>query len=162
MGQMLPGFASSVMDTSDGVAATLDELARVNDAGFTITAEPASFLHPRAVEACQGAPSAPARGGHPGHPIPLWLVLAGCHGEFELVFTVPARLEESFAAAAREHRLCPRRIGQVTAEPGVFLAWGGRAVKIDSGWIRNLHVGGPGDVQRYIDSLVAYARSLPL
>jgi thiamine-monophosphate kinase len=150
MGQMLPGFASSVMDTSDGVVATLDELARVNEAGFTITAEPASFLHGRALEACQH------------HHIPPWLALAGCHGEFELVFTVPARLAESLVAAARERRLCPRRIGEVTAEPGVFLTWGGRPVKIDAGWIRNLRVGGPDDVQPYISSLIAYARSLPL
>jgi thiamine-monophosphate kinase len=149
MGQELSGFASSAMDTSDGVVATLDELSWVNEAGFAVTAEPASFLHPRALEACAC------------HHIPPWLALAGCHGEFELVFTVPARLEERFLTTAKERRLCPRRIGQVTAEPGVFLAWGGRVVKIDAGWIRNLRVGGHGDVQRTIDSLVAYARSLP-
>lgn len=148
MGRLLPGFASCTMDTSDGVIATLDELSRTNGVGFAITAEPASFLHRRALAACK------PRG------IPPWLALAGCHGEFELAFTIPAVREEQFLAASRRASLRPKCIGRVIDEPGVFLAWTAPRTRIDSAWIRNLRVGENRDVRSYIHDLVEYARGL--
>ena len=148
MGEMASRFASCAMDTSDGVVAALDELSRVNHTGFMVTADPASFLHPRALDACRR------------RAIPPWLALAGCHGEFELAFTVPASRERGFLAAARQKRFCPKRIGCVTAEPGVFLAWNGATNRIDSAWIRNLRVEGAQDARTYIERLVGYARTI--
>ena len=150
MGQVMAGLASCSMDTSDGVLATLDELAKVNDVGFAITADPASFLHPHALSACDC------------RRIPRWLALAGCQGEYELVFTVRPAIEERLRAAGRRTHLAARCIGHVTEEPGVFLSWGGRDVKVNSGWIRNLSVEGVHDARRYISDLVAYAQSLPV
>lgn len=150
MGRLVAEFASCAMDTSDGVVATLDELSRVNQVGFAITVDPACWLHPRALAACDSC------------HIPRWLALAGCQGEFELAFTVPAASAEGFLDTARERHLSPKCIGHVTEERGVFLSWGGRDVQVDSGWIRNLAVGGARDARRYISDLVAYAQSLPV
>jgi thiamine monophosphate kinase len=38
------------MDTSDGFVATIDQLARINEVGFRITAPTAELLHPLAAE----------------------------------------------------------------------------------------------------------------
>ncbi len=146
--ELLRRFASCAMDTSDGVIATLDELSRTNGVGFALTADPASILHPRAVDACR------RRG------IPSWLALAGCHGELELVLTVPPAEEKGFLAAAGEGPRRPARIGCVTERPGIALAWNGRARPIDSAWIRNLRMGETRNVKDYIDRLVGYARGL--
>ena len=37
-GELLRGVASCCMDTSDGFVATIDQLARINEVGFRITA----------------------------------------------------------------------------------------------------------------------------
>ena len=62
------------MDTSDGLIATLDQLARLNGVGIRVETTFSSLLHPR-VEALRAA----AR-------LPAFAFVASCHGEFELVF----------------------------------------------------------------------------
>ncbi len=145
-GQLAGRYASASMDTSDGVMATLDELSRTNAAGFAITADPGAVLHPRAARQCR------RRG------MPAWLALAGCHGEFELVVTVPAKRVGRFVAAARRAGFNPLRLGQVVQRPGVVLAWAGRPVRIDSGWLRNQATRAARDVPAYIRALVEFAQ----
>jgi thiamine-monophosphate kinase len=125
-GKLLTSFASSCMDTSDGVLATLDQLMRLNCLGFELTPEWTDVLDPRVSQI------ASERG------IPDWLFLAGQHGEFELLFTVP----ENIAARFRERALAdgwePRLLGRVITEPEVRISLYGDRVAIDTGRIRNI------------------------
>ena len=145
MGGLLGRHASCVIDTSDGVLAALDELSRVNGCGFAVTAGPRDLLHPRAIDECRR------------RAMPAWLALAGCHGEFELLFTVPPAAEERFLAEARRRRLHPRRIGAATRRPGVVLDWDGRPLRIDTGLMRNLAFRAAGDAKGYVGALIEYA-----
>jgi len=147
-GPLLAGWASCCMDTSDAVLATLDELASVNRACFAITEDPAAFLHPHAAGQCR-------RRGLPG-----WLALAGCHGEFELAFTVPRAVERSFLRACRASRLRPVRIGEVRKGRGVTMEFGGRPVRLDTARLRNLAFEAAADVGGYMRALVEFAREV--
>ena len=89
-GQALCGLATSCMDTSDGVLATLDQLMRVNNIGFELNGEWPEVLTPRAREiSCN-------------YGFPPWFMLAGHHGEFELLFTVPQEREDELMSRATE------------------------------------------------------------
>ncbi len=92
--------------------------------------------------------------------MPAWLTLAGCHGEFELVFTIPADQEALFLAEAKEHHLHPECLGQVIEGSGVIFAWDGKPTPIDSGWLRNRAAEAANDVRAYIHALVEYAREV--
>ena len=145
VGSFLGGLASTAMDTSDGVLATLDELARANGVGFLVTAEPGSLLHPRAREEL----------GRRG--IPPWLALAGCHGEFELVFTVPAEKEGRLLGDAEKGGVSLVHAGRVIEGAGVHFLKQGKPTPIDVQWFRDRAAEAPGDPRAYIQALVAYA-----
>ena len=145
MGHLLGRHASCVMDTSDGLLAALDELSRVNECGFTVTTGPKDLLHPRAIDECRR------------RAMPPWLALAGCHGEFELLFTVPPAAEGRFLTEARRQRLRPLRIGAATRRPGVVLDWDGRPLRIDTGFLRDLAFRAARNAKEYVGALLEYA-----
>jgi thiamine-monophosphate kinase len=136
-GRLLRGVASACMDTSDGLVATLDQLARLNGVAIRIGRSAEDLLEP-------GAAAVRARLG-----LPAFAFLAGHHGEFELAFTVPAGAWGGLAAAASRAGWTPLAIGQVEAGEGLLL--GTRAV--DGARVRNLLGDVGGDP-------VAYARAL--
>ena len=75
-GRVLAGFATAMMDTSDGLLSTIDTLKTLSGVGVELEWNTDS-LDARAVEYCG------ARG------IPHWLLWVGEHGDFELVCAVP-------------------------------------------------------------------------
>lgn len=121
-GQALRGIAGAAMDTSDGLLATLDQLARLNGIAIRLTRPAAELLHPRAA-------TAGLRTGL--SPLALLGVL---HGEFELVFTVPEIRRAALADAAARLDWVPLEIG--ITEPGRGLFAGDRP--IDGARVRNL------------------------
>jgi len=137
-GRLLRGLASCCMDTSDGFVATIDQLARINEVGFRITAPAATLLHPLAARL-----SAAAR-------LPAFPFLASYHGEFELVFTVSperlARLEQR----ANEAGWQPLRVGVVEPTPGVRFG----DVEVDTAALRNAFELAAGDMRKYVDTLL--------
>ncbi len=138
-GRFVGRFATCAMDTSDGLVATLDQLARLNHVGFDLdAAAPMDLLEPGARRVCQTLRLSPLA------------ALAAHHGEFEIVFTVPpaeqARFEKTAAAAC----LSPLRLGRVAVEPGLRI--GGRT--LDGARIRNLSEMAGGDPSRYLSELV--------
>lgn len=137
-GRLLRGLASCCMDTSDGFVATIDQLARINEVGFRITAPSATLLHPLAARL-----SAATR-------LPAFPFLASYHGEFELVFTVPtdrvARLEQR----ARDQGWQPLRVGVVESTPGVRFG----DVEVDTAALRNAFELAGGDMRKYVDTLL--------
>jgi thiamine-monophosphate kinase len=134
---LLRGRASACMDTSDGLVATLDQLARLNGLAIRVTAEPARLLDPDAARLREAL------------GLPAMAFLAAEHGEYELAFTVPERelpaLER--AAGAIDRRLVP--IGRVEAGEGLWI--GDRPV--DGAALRNLSRTAHGDVRTILEAL---------
>jgi thiamine-monophosphate kinase len=141
-GALVRRFGSACMDTSDGVLATLDQLLRLNGVGFRVDRPPEELLAPAALRVARAA------------GIPPWMMLAGPHGEFELVFTVPDALATEFEAAAARADWRPLVLGAVVAEPGVTLLFDGERRPLDTGAVRNLFAEVGGDVGRYVEGLL--------
>jgi thiamine-monophosphate kinase len=137
-GAMLRRIASCSMDTSDGFVATIDQLARINEVGFRIDAEPATLLHPIASQV------------HAATGIAAFPFLASYHGEFELVFTVPPERVAALMEQARTLGWVPIPVGVVERSPGVRFG----DVEVDAARLRNaLEVSG-GDVAAYLKTLL--------
>jgi thiamine-monophosphate kinase len=100
-GILVRRHASWAMDTSDGLLATLDQLMRINGKGFVIEAPWKSMIGRRARDLCAATQT------------PEWMMLAGPHGEFELVFGVASERLESFHAGAQAAGFTPLMLGTV-------------------------------------------------
>ena len=124
-GRVLRGRASSCIDTSDGALAALDQLMRLNDVGFRLDA-PDRTLHPSARR------TAEALG------VPPWMMLAGLHGEFELLFCLPDEALPALRREAIQAGWKPLRIGTVTDVPRIEIATPQGTLALDTGAIRNL------------------------
>ena len=134
-------YASACMDSSDGVIATLDELMRLNHIGFDLQTPVAAMLDPWALSVCQQT------------ELPDWMMLAGPHGEFELLFTVPETNVGPFLDAATECDWHPVRLGRTTEYPALRLSVDGRKVTLDTTVVRNLFDEVGGNVDAYRDGL---------
>lgn len=95
-GQLLKNFASSCMDTSDGVFHSMNELGRLNNVGFTLNSPLADIVVDQIA-------------------LPHWMLLAGIHGEFELLCTIP---QEKWLNAQKTLPLI--EVGKVIASPGIY------------------------------------------
>ena len=138
-GVRLRGVASACMDTSDGLIATLDQLARLNGVGIHIDADPMDLLEDGARRVSSSLGLTPP------------VLLAGHHGEFELVFSVPPDRMESFAAAAAAIDWSPVPIGAAVGGTGVSLG----GLRLDTARIRNLLPDVGGDLEAYLKGLVS-------
>jgi thiamine-monophosphate kinase len=147
-GQILRDVADACMDTSDGVLATLDQLMRVNDIGFQLD-------HNWQV-ALDGNAAALASQAH----LPPWLLLAGQHGEFELLFTVPPEHEEDLLGRAAAAGWSPVKIGTVISRAEISLEISGEPAVIDTARIRNAAFTAQGNVSAYIRELLNIHREL--
>jgi thiamine-monophosphate kinase len=143
--RLLAGFATACMDTSDGLVATLDQLARLNDVGFEITAPLPRLVEAGALRTCQSLGLDPL------------VALAQPHGEFELVWTVRAAHAERFERDARLGGFEPLVVGRTIAEPVVRLC-GEPPRVIDAARIRNLTDEVGSDPKAYVPALVAALR----
>ena len=135
VGRALRGIASACMDTSDGLVATLDQLARLNGLALRVERPLSELLCPEArrVSTALG--------------LPPFALLAGLHGEFELVFSVP----EKGLPALRRAGLLPVVLGRAVEGRGLLV--GSRPV--DGARVRNLLDEAGGDVTAYARGLVA-------
>ena len=142
-GESIAGIASSCMDTSDGVLATLDQLSRLNGVGFELEPDLDSILRPHARLAAANAGIAP------------WLLLAGHHGEFELLFTVPVQNEMKLLEAAEKLSWRPIRMGRVVQGDAIRLTLYGKQVDVDTASIRNLAMSCNDNIEKYIQELLS-------
>ncbi len=141
-GQLLRRHATCCMDTSDGLIATLDELSRLNGVGFVL-GPIEELLHPAALAVARAA------------RLPPWFMLAGPHGEFELLFTVPEKEVPAFRADAARMEWEPAEIGAVSASQEVRVPLEDGFARLDTRAIRNAYADTGGDVRRYQARLMA-------
>jgi thiamine-monophosphate kinase len=130
------------MDTSDGAIATLDQLVRLNGVGFTVESSLEEFIHKDALHIARAA------------GIPTWTVLAGLHGEFELLFTIPPERVDGFLAAASQNGWKPIYLGKAVVKPEIEMRLCDKLQILDTEKIRNLFAEVKGDVKEYIEGLI--------
>ncbi len=139
-GRLVRQFGSACMDSSDGLIATLDELMRLNGVGVQL-ATVEKILDPAAAAVADGM------------GLPRWMLLAGPHGEFELIFSVrPHRVDELRAAAGREGWE-PLPIGHVVSRPGLAIETSRGQTELDSTVVRDLFDRVGGDPAAYVEAL---------
>jgi thiamine-monophosphate kinase len=136
------------MDTSEGLMATLDELMRLNGVGFRIDASWPALLDEEAARIMKAS----------GHP--AWFLLAGPHGEFELVFTVAPRMDAILRNLAANLGWQPSKLGAVIEEQVLYLPLDGEERRIDGRHLRRLAAGAANDPLRYLGQLLAIDRNI--
>jgi thiamine-monophosphate kinase len=144
-GLLLRRFANACMDTSDGMVATLDELMRRSRFGLQLEPTSLRILHPEARNLARRA------------SIPTFAFLAGPHGEFELIFSIPPRRLSDFRAAADAAGISILELGVARQEPGLQLADQEGGAWPDTAGIRNLSPGQAEDLDPYLSHLAALA-----
>lgn len=144
----ISNYASCCMDTSDGLISTLDQLLRLNDVGFEISTDLEKIIDDDSLNYSQK------------FNIPSWLLLAGQHGEFELIFTIPQNLKQAFFEEARKNGFNPVELGKVIPDKKVKIPLYGNLIPIDTGFIRNLPAETKGDINHYLNALLRYDSQL--
>ena len=147
-GSLIRRYASNCMDTSDGLISTLDQLMRLNNYGITIEKGCCDFVHPTAIQLCKNA------------GFPEWLLLAGIHGEFELVFTVSQGIKKSFLSEAEAINWKPLQIGEITEQNELKININNEFYIIDSGKIRNMFDESCGEIKKYVSGLIEMHQDL--
>lgn len=142
LGQRLRGIATACIDTSDGAIAALDELMRRSRVGFELNQSMEDVLHPAALAAARAA------------GLPLWTMLAGPHGEYELLFTVPGHRADTVRQMADSRGATAVEIGVVIAQEELRLPIDGNRVVLNARAVRNLYREVGGRVSEYIERLV--------
>jgi len=141
-------YASTCMDTSDGLISTLDQLMRLNVVGFKMTGDIEKLIDEEVSMYIKNL------------NIPPWLLFAGQHGEFELVFTIPQNLKQNFLEEAEKNGFEPIELGEVIPEKEIRINLYNKSVPINSGFIRYLPFDTKGDVNHYLNLLLEYDSEL--
>jgi len=143
-GQIIRKYASSCMDTSDGFIPAIDQLMRLNHVGFNVDTSLMQFIHPEAIDLSQKA------------QIPLWMMLAGPHGEFELIFTIPDTSVDAFLKSASVLNWEPCALGKVIEDKELKLLQKDKFITLETGKIRNLFNEVNGNMDKYIKGLFSF------
>jgi thiamine-monophosphate kinase len=137
-------YASCCMDTSDGFISTVDQLTRLNSVGFEIDSDWLNVIDDTALKYVKNL------------SIPAWLLLAGQHGEFELIFTIPKDSKATFLEESLQSGFEPVELGKVIQEKEVKINIYGNLIPINTTLIRNLPAEANGDVNHYLKMLLEY------
>jgi len=136
------------MDTSDGLISTLDQLMRLNNVGFELVEDWEKVIDENALMYSRN------------NNVPAWLLFAGQHGEFELIFTIPQKLNEAFLNASSKIEFKPIELGKVISHKKVMIPLYGKMIPIDTAFIRNLPAETKGDINHYLKLLLEYDSGL--
>ncbi len=143
-GGVIRKYASACMDSSDGLIACLDQLIRLNDVGFELKSDWQKVISQDAFDYMNKL------------NLPPWLLLAGQHGEFELIFTIPKVLKYSFLEEASANGFSPVELGFVSNENVLKIPVYEKTIQINTKFIRNLPIQTKGDVELYLKMLIEY------
>jgi thiamine-monophosphate kinase len=148
-GRVLSAYASACIDTSDGLIAALDQLARLNRVGFEVSKDLRGVIHPQALALSDRLGVDPLN------------MLAQPHGEFELLYTVSPERIMAFEDAARQNGISLLYLGRTVSDGGIRI--GGRHMSLlDTAAIRNLPETTGRSTRCFFDSLLSLISELPV
>lgn len=145
---LLNKYATCCMDTSDGLISTLDQLMRLNNIGFELRKGWEKIVDETALEVANCASLSP------------WLLLAGQHGEFELIFSIADHLNKQFLDEALSKGFKPIELGKVIPDNKIKINIYSDLHSIDTTLIRNLLSKANGDINHYLRMLLEYDSQL--
>ncbi len=140
-GELLKFFASSCIDTSDGLFSCLEDMMGINKVGFRIDPDYEHILSGEILSA--------------NIPIPYWAFLAGHHGEYELVFTIDPEQWEFLVEEGKRVGWTPLKLGEVVENLGIHL----NDFSLSPGIIRKTWNDSNGDINQYFNQLLALGGS---
>jgi len=141
-------YSSSCIDTSDGVLSSLDQLMRLNNIGFRFRNDWHETLDPSSKHLFAK------------YNFPFWLLLAGEHGEFELLFSIPEENEAEFLNEADRLNLNPVYLAYAISEQNIKINLYDKEQTLDSGKIRNLAFEKDFSPAKYMQKLMEINTSL--
>lgn len=139
-------YVRAAIDSSDGLLAAIDMLARVNGLGAHFAATPDCF-----------DPALRELSAQAGFP--CWIGAAFGVGEYELVLAIDRERVPAFEAAAAAAGVPFLAAGRFLAEPRFRMDLDGRTVELDTTYLMNLFPE-TGTLDRYVEALLAYDRRL--
>lgn len=140
-GELIRKFASSCIDSSDGFFSAVCNLMELNSIGFRLDLGFKDFIHKNVIEIVEK------------EGIPDWFFLAGPHGEFELVFTIPPDQLKHFLDSALQLEWEPLLIGSVIEQPAFMYPKDDAVLELDIFSIANLFVKSGGNPKKYFEEL---------
>lgn len=139
-GRLLKDCASACIDTSDGLFPALSVLSELNNIGFDFEQDLEHLLHHDARRvAIEGK-------------IPTWMLLAGPHGEYELLFAVKPEQKQAMQEQF-EHFGAPIYLAKATESKAIQFTSGALDVSCAPSLIANLYHQSNGDVSSYFELL---------
>jgi thiamine-monophosphate kinase len=146
-GSIIRQHASSCIDTSDGFFPALSNLIEINNKGFKLSED---LNHLVDEELCSDMIAS---------GVPPWIFLAGPHGEFELLFTVPEQSFNELSIAARKINWAPICLGRTINNPQLEFGLEGISLKYDPFKIANLFTECGMDPHKYFKELLKINKS---
>lgn len=134
-------YATSCIDTSDGLFPALAVLSELNNVGFDLETPLLKLL------------SEDAGSVHRYEGLPEWMLLAGPHGEYELLFTVASEKQNEFEKECESEGWNPVYLGKVTAVPQLDFVTGPLKIRCHPHAIANLFYESNGDILAYLQLL---------
>jgi thiamine-monophosphate kinase len=135
-------YSTSCIDTSDGVLSSLDQLMRLNSVGFNFRSDWIETLDELSKQLFNN------------YDLPLWLLLAGEHGEFELLFSIPAEKEIKFLDEANRLNLNPVYLAYANDDENITISLYGKEQILDTEKIRNLAFEKDFNPSKYLEKLL--------
>jgi thiamine-monophosphate kinase len=123
---LLLKYAACCIDTSDGIISSLDQLIRLNKLGFRFRTDWYKITDNNSKVLFES------------YNLPLWILLAGEHGEFELLFSIPTKNEKRFLMEASKLNLKPLYLGEVIKKNDLLINIYDKEQTLDTEKIRNL------------------------
>ncbi|MFZ9388382.1 MAG: thiamine-phosphate kinase [Chitinophagaceae bacterium] len=140
--RLIKEFATACTDTSDGLFPALAVLSEINKVGFSLDVSLQQILSEEASIIYQYS------------NLPAWSLLAGPHGEYELLFTIPQRKHDDFKAFCLREEWNALYIGRVTSDMNIDFLSDGMHVRCHPATIANLFYESGGNVSAYFKLLM--------
>ncbi len=145
---ILHKYSSSCIDTSDGVLSSLDQLMRLNNVGFKFRNDWIESIDDKSKRIFSN------------FNLPQWLLLAGEHGEFELLFSIPAERKIDFLKEAHLSNLKPICLATATEDENIKINLYDNEQILDTEKIRNLAFEKDFSPQKYLQKLMEIDKAL--
>lgn len=139
---ILQKYSSSCIDTSDGIISSLDQLMRLNNTGFKFRNDWVESIDDESKRSFINL------------NLPPWLLLAGEHGEFELLFSIPAERKIDFLKEAHLSNLKPICLATATEDKNIRINLYDKEQILDTEKIRNLAFEKDFTPSRYLQKLM--------